>query len=182
MLFPSPINPWWNKNGADSYLLPGTIGRGFFLFLDDHFSSMCWQCKFSLHIDDIQGVLICCHLVVLMSCVCYIPWGSGSSGMEGCMSFKSGVCPCTTMKFAFENIWGRKKQFSSQKSSVGTGREPHRAETPAQKTLFSSRINQDSPLKVCIECGYPQLHQLIVRPRALNGITPSNQEQNWPPA
>lgn len=33
-----------------------------------------------------------------------------------------------------------------------------------------------------IESGYTQLRQLIVRPGAFDGITPSKQEQNWPPA
>lgn len=68
------------------------------------FSSVFQQDKFFLHADNILDVLICCHLVVLMSCVCYIQRGSVSSGMEGWMSFKSGACPCTTLKFTLENI------------------------------------------------------------------------------
>lgn len=50
------------------------------------------------------------------------------------------------------------------------------------ESLVSSRIVRNSPSKVCIKCGYPQLYQLLVRPRAFTGITPSNQEQNWLPA
>jgi len=44
------------------------------------------------------------------------------------------------------------------------------AENPSQKALFSSRISQNSPLKVYIECRYPQSHQLIVRPELLMAL------------
>lgn len=94
MLFPSPVNPWWNRTGVNTHLLPGTIERFYpWKSLQRHVLAM----QVFLHVDNIQGVLICCHLVVLMSGICYIPWGSGSSGMEGYMSCKSGVCPCTTL-------------------------------------------------------------------------------------
>lgn len=39
---------------------------------------------------------------------------------------------------------------SERALSIGVGRETHRAENPSQEALFSSRINQNSLLKVCV--------------------------------
>lgn len=45
MLFLSPVNPWWNRNWADIYSLEQLGG----FLLENHFSSMSCQSKFSLH-------------------------------------------------------------------------------------------------------------------------------------